>query len=45
MSGMFGEAEVNYFKNNDRNKLLLTAFVICCALLAWIVGDLIVHAR
>lgn len=33
------------FKLTDRDKFLLTVFIVCCVLLVWVVGDLIVHSR
>lgn len=39
---------MNNFKNiklTDRDKYLLTVFVACCCVLAWLVGDMIYHAR
>ena len=36
------------FKNiklTDRDKYLLTVFVVLCVMVAWLAGDLIYHAR
>ncbi len=39
---------MKYFKNlklTDRDKYLLTAFIACCVVVAWLVGDMIYHVR
>lgn len=32
-------------KLTARDKYLLTVFVVCCVMVAWMVGELIVHAK
>jgi hypothetical protein len=36
------------FKNiilTTRDKYLLTGFVVCCVIVVWMTGELIIHAR
>jgi hypothetical protein len=38
---------IKYFKNiklTDRDKYLLTVFVACCVVVAWLAGEMIIHA-